>query len=318
MSSPIPSSPKTWDEVLVELKALVSDASKCAEFEEALNNIRLNGESLAYTMGPEHEGRRHTLFQLPIRYGNLQDLKILMRYFNLSTLPEESSTPNETTNLFCLAVVNYDESTFKYVLAHIDADQALRQLEPRKRSVLHVAADAGKTDVFRILYEAKGDDIKRKILDARDSKQQTALHVAVSMKRLETIVELIRIQPELLKVQDALGETVFHKAVTTNKEVLERLLASNAGVLAQCDAQGNSPYGHFLQIGSEKDAYNTIRQNEGDIQQTQSFDDSVGSILIQAILTLENVSVLDKRKLLFKDSTFPECFWWPASSTDFC
>ena len=323
MSDSSRSSSTIWDEVLRELTVLVSEASKCAEFEEALNNLRHKGGLLADETAPEHKDRRHELFKLAIRYAGRQHLKTLMDNFNLSTLPEESSIPDESTNLLCLAVAYYDEPTFKYVSAYIDADQALRQLQPSKRSALHVAAATGKTDVFRILYEAKGDDIKRQILEARDDQEQTALHVAVLNRRIETIVELIRIQPELLEVQDANGETVFHKAVSTNKEILECLLASNASVLAQCDAEGNSPYRHFLERGSRKDFHDTMNQwdeddEQEDIQQTQSFDDNVGSILVQAILTLENVSVLDKRKLLFKEGTFSECFRWLTSRTDFC
>ena len=317
MSNSTPPTPKTWEEVIGELKALVTSQSKSAEFKEALNDLRNKGELLAHETVPEHKDRRNELLGLTIRYQNVQALEILMDFFNLSTLPEDSSTPNESADLLCLAVTYYHEPTFRYVLAHIDADQALRHSEQRQQSVLHVAADAGIKEVFRILYEAKGDDMKRKILDARDSKQQTALHVAVSKNRLETVVELIRIQPELIKVQDANGQTVFHKAVTTNKEILECLLASNPEVLAQCDALGNSPYTYLLDEREFTTAYTTLGQVEGNIDQTESLNDSIGSMLFQAILKLENVSALDKRKLLFKDSKFSECFRQLIFRTDF-
>ena len=310
MSSPIASDHDTWNSALVALEELVLDKARSQELNEALNNLKAKFNPWTYEAVPKFKDKP-TLLGLAIQFQNLEGLKTLMKTFGLSTLPEESSAPDEATDLFYLAVAYYYEPVFRYVSDHIDVDQALRQLQPRQRPALHVAARWGPAAMFRVLHEAKGDDIKSRILHVRDSKQQTTLHIAASMNQVETVEELIRIQPELIKAQDALGETVFHKAVTANgKDVLRHLIESNAEILTKCDRQGNSPYRHLLERkGNQAVQISTTESQEAEgVRRTQSFDDSVSSILIQAILTLENVSVVDKRKLLFKDSTLFERF----------
>ena len=310
MSSPIASGHDTWNSELVALEELILDKARSQELNEALNNLSTKFNLWTYEAVLKFK-HKPTLLGLAIQSQNLEGLKILMKTFGLSILPEESSAPDEATDLFYLAVVYYHEPVFRYVSDHIDVDQVLRPLQPRQWPALHVAARRGPAAIFRVLHEAKGDDIKSRILHVRDSKQQTTLHVAASMNQVETVVELIRIQPELIKAQDALGETVFHKAVTANgKDVLRYLLESHAEILTQCDRQGNSPYRHLLERrGNQAIQISTSESQEAEgVRRTQSFDDSVCSILIQAILTLENVSVVDKRKLLFKDGTFFERF----------
>ena len=306
----------SWEMELTNLESLIMDKSESQKLSAALKKLMAKWKPSLYR--EEAEGNEiPTLLGLAIQYQNLEGLIVLMEGFGLHELPDKSSTPDENTDPYCLAVVYYEESVFKYVMNHIEVVKAFRLLQPAQRSVLHVAAQAGTTNIFRILHKDQGEAIESNILHVRDSQQQTALHVAVSMKHEETVAELLRIQPELIKAQDASGETVFHKAVATNRNILERLLASNAEVLSQCDNKGNSAYRQFLEGKSKQRTGNRGDQEVDQVQRTKSFDDSVGSILGQAILTLENLSVVDKRRLLFKDGAFFERLRWLNFSTDF-
>ena len=262
-----------------------------------------------------------TLFAWAIQNKNKTALELLMQNFRLELLPDdppEHPEQKQKSSLLYIAVEYYDEPTWAFVLERIDIKRVCVPLGKGKTTVLHAAANRNVADIFRALHRRFRSTLGDKLLEIRDGSGQTVLHVAASRSRYDegaeqrcydTVTELLKIQPELIKVQDNNHETVFHKAVIANqKNVLQHLLAVDATMLSKCDKNKNSAYVTFLRKRGNRDHVQTKSRNDIQIleglSRTPTFSEEIGSILHKAILELDkDYSTL--RQLLFKDGTLP-------------
>ncbi|RTE81542.1 hypothetical protein BHE90_003940 [Fusarium euwallaceae] len=116
--------------------------------------------------------------------------------------------------------------------------------DPQGRSALHVAAGAGKTEMVRLLLDAKvGADV-----DAVDNGDQTPLFYAGNNGHVSVAKELIRRGANVTAV-DANGETPFLHAAINNHVPVLKLLLKNGAALGLKDqkrissAQRDADYG---------------------------------------------------------------------------
>ncbi|RSM04466.1 hypothetical protein CEP52_006822 [Fusarium oligoseptatum] len=116
--------------------------------------------------------------------------------------------------------------------------------DPQGRSALHVAAGAGRTQMVRLLLDAKvGADV-----DAVDNSDQTPLFYAGNNGHVSVAKELIRRGANVTAV-DANGETPFLHAAINNHVPVLKLLLKNGAALGLKDqkrissAQRDADYG---------------------------------------------------------------------------
>ncbi|RMJ16648.1 hypothetical protein CDV36_003677 [Fusarium kuroshium] len=116
--------------------------------------------------------------------------------------------------------------------------------DPQGRSALHVAAGAGRTQMVRLLLDAKlGADV-----DAVDNSDQTPLFYAGNNGHVSVAKELIR-RGANITVVDANGETPFLHAAINNHVPVLKLLLKNGAALGLKDqkrissAQRDADYG---------------------------------------------------------------------------
>ena len=266
-----------------------------------------------------NQGR--TLFGWAVQNKNKAALELLMQNFGLKFLPEEPRMevrPAERPSLLQIAVEHYHQPTWTFVLQHIDdIKRAFEQIGRSKTTTLHAAAKRNNAEVFRALHEKIGSTLKDKLLETRDGQKQTVLHVAASgvtynedasQRCYDTVVELLKIQPELIKSQDEHGETVFHKAVLAKKkQVLQYLLTVDATILSKCDKNEDSAYIFFQKERGKRDHMQNVFRNDAEsfkLPRTLTFDEEIGLILRKAILGLDKLNISTRRQLLFKDGTF--------------
>ena len=257
-----------------------------------------------------------TLFACAIRVKNTTALELLMQNLSLESLPKE--------DLLHIAVENYDEQMWRFLLQRIDLKHVFERLGTNQTMILHAAANRNIADVFRDLHERMGSDLERKLLETLNGRKETVLHVAASTSTIgdessqrcyDTVVELLKIQRRLIREQNENGETVFHKAVAANqKRVLQYLLTVDATVLSKCDKKKESAYGLFLRrrdiVQSRKD-----QDIHPKLPRVNSFDEEIGSILLKAILELD-VKISTMRQLLFKDGNLSGFFLHNVGSYD--
>ena len=262
-----------------------------------------------------------SLFAWAIQNKNTTALDLLMKNLELKNLPDEAPVDSrlaEKSNLLHRAVEYYDKPTWAFVLQRINTNRVFEQLGKNKTTVLHAAASRNLADIFRTLHDKVGDGLGTRLLKTLDGENRTVLHMAASKntfdeearkKCYDTVVELLEIQPQLIKLQDQNGETVFHKAVMANqKEVLQHLLTVDPNVLSKCDRNKDSAYSFYwkrrgihdhIQNESKKD-----KDSFRELSRTPSIDEEIGLILHKAILGLDkNISTM--RQLLFKDGILP-------------
>lgn len=309
----------------VELQRLVSHIasgeSHLGQLRQALDEPLLKRWNLATYRDIPKTSQGSTLFAWAIQNKNTIALELIMKNLGLEYLPEDLPVEirsEEKSNMLYTAVEYYHEPTWKFVLQRVDTNRVYEQLGLAKNTVLHAAAKRSIADMFRSLHDKVGNTLKDKLLKTRDGQGQTVLHVAASRlaydgnsleRCYDTVLELLKIQPRLIEVQDRNGETVFHKAVVANqKRVLQHLLEMDARVLSKCDRYHNSAYSFFQKKSSKSDYIRAISSKDVEsfrgVSRTPSFDAEIGSILRRAILGLDNLSISERRQLLFKDGAF--------------
>ena len=308
----------------VELQRLVSHIasgeSHIGQLRQALDESLLERWNLATYRDIPKTSQGSTLFAWAIQNKNTLALELIMKNLGLESLPEDLPVEfrsEEKSNMLYTAVEYYHEPTWKFVLQRVNTNCVYEQLGRAKNTVLHAAAQRNIADIFRSLYVQVGNTLKGKLLEIRDGQRQTVLHVAASRlaydgdsleRCYDTVLELLKIQPKLINVQDSNGETVFHKAVMANqKRVLQHLLEVDARVLSKCDKNSDSAYSFFRKKRSKSDYIRTRSSRDVEsfrgVSRTPSFDEEIGSILHRAILGLHNLSISERRQLLFKDGT---------------
>ena len=309
----------------VELQQLMSHIasgeSHLRQLRQALDESLLKRWDLATYRDIPKTSQGSTLFAWAIQNKNTIALELIMKNLGLESLPEDLPVEfrsEEKSNMLYTAVEYYHEPTWKFVLQRIDTNRVYKQLGKAKNTVLHAAAKRNIADIFRTLHDKVGNTLKDRLLKTRDGHGQTVLHVAASRlaydgdsleRCYDTVLELLKIQPKLINIQDRDGETVFHKAVMANqKRVLQHLLTVDAKVLSRCNKYHDSAYSLFWKKRGKSDYIRAMSIKDAEsfrgVSRTPSFDEEIGSILHKAILGLDNLSISERRQLLFKDGTF--------------
>ena len=296
----------------VELESILSyirnGESQHEQLRSALDSPLLKQRHLDMLHDDPGSFQGQELITCAIQHRNLFALEFLMKNLEVDTERAQS--------LLHCAVENYDERTWNLVVQRIKYEHMFKQFGKGQTTILHIAAVRNIAGVFRGLYDKMGRELQKKLLKTRDGQRQTVLHAAASTSTFgaeslqrcyDTVVEILKIQPELIGAQDKSGETVFHKAVAANqRRVVQHLLTVDATTLRICNKKKESAYGLFIKRRVQSDHIQSSREMNGyrGLPRTNSFSEEIGAILHKAILELD-VDIPTMRQLLFKDGTLP-------------
>ncbi|KAE8686717.1 hypothetical protein F3Y22_tig00111029pilonHSYRG00018 [Hibiscus syriacus] len=124
-------------------------------------------------------------------------------------------------------------------------------------TALHTAAAQGHIEVVNLLLETDSDLAKlRGTMDPStafriDKKGQTALHMAVKGQNEEIVLELLKPDPSVLRVEDNKGNTALHIAITKGRTQIVRCLLSVEGInINSANKAGETPLDIAEKVGT--------------------------------------------------------------------
>ena len=237
-----------------------------------------------------------------IRLGNFMVVKQLIEH---AIAKGNKIGARSQHNLMKVAVSSSQTANGKRILAilmkTVDADMLFKKADHDNRSALHKAALMGVLEVFQMFQNKKLPQLSQDLLEHKDNYGHTVLHIAQSIEVLEALVS---IQPELIDQRTNNGQTALHTFVINEKyEMAKFLLDTRPELVRVTDNLGQSVYWHLIEkLKKENDIENEIGREGriGKLRKAAHSSSSDGSnfeiLLKEKILRLNSVSVAEVRR----------------------
>lgn len=152
-------------------------------------------------------------------------------------------------------------------------------------TALHCAAFFGHLEIIKFLVEQSFETTNA----ITNSSRQTALHQAAGRRastQLDIVKFLVEKNPQLMSVQDALGETALHHAASQgNLDVVKFLAEANPKIVSVQDLHGNTALHASVIYGNLKGLKALI--NAGSDTHAKNINGDTPLMLAQATYTSE-------------------------------